>query len=89
MAREDTSDNDNRQEEKAKKGRQLHEIGGETVTVTVYVNNIRKFSRSATIADESTDSTNDRLRRYTTDKKDVLFHRRSLGIKEIAKDLLS
>lgn len=73
---------------KPKKGKQPHEIGGETITVSVFVNGARKYSRSATLADDSDKPDDDKYRRYTLDNAETLYHKRSLGIKELASELL-
>lgn len=63
--------------------RRLDDPGGETITVTVTVNGIVKYMRSATINREVGPN-----HIYKTDDGKNLIHNRGLGPNELAKRLL-
>lgn len=66
-----------------RRGVKLDEPGGESVTVSIHVNGILKYSKTASIAD-----VNGATHRYKTTQGDNINHDRSLGFKALARRLL-
>jgi hypothetical protein len=71
--------------EPRRRGKNRDEPGGETITVTVTVNGIIDYIRSASITTEIGNSGN---YRYTTDHGETVNHNRNQGYNELAKKLL-
>lgn len=67
------------------RGKLEHEDGGETIGVIIIVNGNIKFSRHASLTENSE---RDIVRRYVADNGQVVSHKRSRGFKDIAKKLI-
>lgn len=67
-------------------GVKLDESGGESITITVTVNNKLHYYRTATITGNPSQS---QVRRYKTDDGKEINHNRETGYIELAKKMLN
>ena len=68
---------------KVKKGVGLDQAGGESETVSIHINGILRYSKTATIAEVTGDT-----HRYKTAQGENINHNRALGFKALARRLL-